>query len=612
MAKRSVETAWKLLVDGYLPFVRERAGRINPDLPDPPGSRPNPIPAVAVAVVSLEPGFEQTAALGVRSLQAPHPVDQHTAFPLASLSKPFASTTVALLMAERQRRQPSGETLAWPGCVPGLSIPRTLSYANLFAHRSGLPDHAGDLLEDLGFDRRTILDRLGKLALNPIDRYAYTNFGLTAAAVRADELAGEAWEDLADRLLYRKLDMRSTSSRFDVFRQRENRTWGHRRGDDGRFFTGTQRNPDAQSPAGGVTSSPHDLLAWMKLQLGDSEVLRKAGLDSFTWIEQTHRRYLPNESYGYGWNVQTDDKGRASMLSHSGAFDMGAGTSVTLWPQEKLGIVALTNAEPTGAAEALCAGFRQLLEDDRLTVEQLQSRKLPSREHPDRQLTFLANVADSMRAQLRPPRRDAGQPAPGAPFAFEGTYASDFYGEARFAVEHSSLVLYLGRKTADFDNRSVLRPTSAPNVFVYDSQGEFGARNSRVEFMRGDGTGPDRVRLWNLFATYPQSLDPPGNGVCPLDGVIRAWSVVCTEPGTVSLAMMRPGDPTTYMYPAAKVVIGTNRFADADIEVRAGDRIGFRTDRELNIHVKQPGDIVTSLDFEIDREGIFTRVRGGA
>ena len=98
MAKRSVETAWHLLVDGYLPFVRERAGRINPDLPDPPGTGPNPIPAIAVAVVSLEPGFEQTAALGVRSLQAPRPIDQHTAFPLASLSEPFASTTVALLM----------------------------------------------------------------------------------------------------------------------------------------------------------------------------------------------------------------------------------------------------------------------------------------------------------------------------------------------------------------------------------------------------------------------------------------------------------------------------------------------------------------------------------
>ena len=115
MPKRSVETAWKLLVDGYLPFVRERAGCINPDLPDPPGRDPNWIPAIAVAVDSLEHKFEQAAALGVRSLQAPHPVNQHTAIPLASLSKPLASTTVALLVAERQGQRPKGTRVVGRG-----------------------------------------------------------------------------------------------------------------------------------------------------------------------------------------------------------------------------------------------------------------------------------------------------------------------------------------------------------------------------------------------------------------------------------------------------------------------------------------------------------------
>ena len=155
MPKRSVEPAWKLLVDGYLPFVRERAGCINP-------TRRILLagiqldPAIAVAVDSLEHKFEQAAALGVRSLQAPHPVDQHTAFPLASLSKPLASTTVALLVAERQGQRP--KELAWSDEVRRLWITRKLTYANLFSHRSGLPDHAGDLLEDLGFDRDAILD----------------------------------------------------------------------------------------------------------------------------------------------------------------------------------------------------------------------------------------------------------------------------------------------------------------------------------------------------------------------------------------------------------------------------------------------------------------------
>ena len=45
------------------------------------------------------------------------------------------------------------------------------------------PGHAGDMLEDLGHDRRYVLERLRQLPLDPFRiSYAYTNFGLTAAA----------------------------------------------------------------------------------------------------------------------------------------------------------------------------------------------------------------------------------------------------------------------------------------------------------------------------------------------------------------------------------------------------------------------------------------------
>ena len=96
-----------------------------------------------------------------------------------------------------------------------------------------------------------------------------------------------------------------------------------------------------------------------------------------------------------------------------------------------------------------------------------------------------------------------------------------------------------------------------------------------------------------------------------LDGVIRAWSVVCTTPGAVSLTVIHEGDPAIYTFPAVNVVIGTNRFANANIEIRAGDRIGFQSNAEPNTYQQQLGANVTSLDFEIDREGTFIRVHGG-
>ncbi|MGW0394295.1 hypothetical protein ACWDYJ_26090 [Streptomyces sp. NPDC003042] len=54
--------------------------------------------------------------------------------------------------------------------------------------------------------------------------------------------------------------------------------------------------------------------------------------------------------------VSYDDAGRL-RLSHSGAFDLGANTNVTMLPLEKLGIVVLTNAAPTGLADAMALDF---------------------------------------------------------------------------------------------------------------------------------------------------------------------------------------------------------------------------------------------------------------
>ena len=48
------------------------------------------------------------------------------------------------------------------------------------------------------------------------------------------------------------------------------------------------------------------------------------------------------------------------------------------------------------------------------------------------------------------------------------------------------------------------------------------------------------------------------------------------------------------------------------VEVRAGDQIGFRSSAQPDTHRQQLGGNVTSLDFEIDREGTFTRVRDRA
>ena len=59
-------------------------------------------------------------------------------------------------------------------------VTREITIRDFYAHRSGLPDHAGDLLEDIGFSRAQVLYRLRFQKPDTSFRsgYAYTNVGL--------------------------------------------------------------------------------------------------------------------------------------------------------------------------------------------------------------------------------------------------------------------------------------------------------------------------------------------------------------------------------------------------------------------------------------------------
>ena len=146
------------------------------------------IPGMAVAVVH---GGKTLYAkgFGVKDVNRPaddpaNKVDPDTVFQLASVSKPIGATVVAHQVSQNAISwdTPVVDKLPWFALADPAAT-RMVTVGDLYSHRSGLPDHAGDQLEDLGYDRRYILERLRLLPLAPFRiSYAYTNFGLTAAA----------------------------------------------------------------------------------------------------------------------------------------------------------------------------------------------------------------------------------------------------------------------------------------------------------------------------------------------------------------------------------------------------------------------------------------------
>ena len=406
------------------------------------------VPGMAVAVVH---GGEIVFAkgYGVREVGRADPVDADTVFQLASVSKPIGATVVA--------EEVGKGTVDWTTPVaehlPDFAladpyVTQNVTIADMYSHRSGLPNHGGDDLEDLGYDQQQIFERLRLLPLNPFRAvYNYTNYGLTASAESVAAAAGTDWSTLSARNIYTPLGMSSASSDFAAFQANPNHAAGHAPIEAGGYAATYVRDPDGQSPAGGMSGSVTDVAKWMTMvqaggkapdgtQLVDAEALRAAltpvmrGADGSPTPKQVDARA---SFYGLGFGVGNDGTGRV-RLSHSGAFAAGAGTTVMMIPNLDLGIVVLVNAAGDGTAESVTASFADVAEFGAPQYDWLTAF---------RGLFAPTNAPEGELVEQTPP----ADPAPAAPnSAYIGTYQNDYFGPITVSESGGGLVLTAGPK----------------------------------------------------------------------------------------------------------------------------------------------------------------------
>ncbi|MFY9984786.1 MAG: serine hydrolase [Chthoniobacterales bacterium] len=404
------------------------------------------VPGLAIAVV-FQDQVTYAAGFGVRDVNTREPVNVDTVFQLASLSKAIGSTVVAELVGEGK--------ISWDSKISDIDpnfamydpwVTREITIRDFYEHRSGLPAYAGDSLEVLGFNREQILHRLRYQKSNTSFRshFAYTNFGVTEAAVAAAKAYNLTWEDAAEQTLYQPLGMSSTSSRYADFSARTNKASGHVLV-DGKWAQKYKRDPDPQSPAGGVSSSVNDLAKWMRLQLADGQFEGRRIVDEKALAETHSPEILIGSNpqnglpmfYGLGWFVSYDQAGR-SLLWHNGIFTSGAATIVELVPSEHLGIVVLTNAFPPGVGEGLAFTFTDVALYGKATQDWLAFFK-----------KVYANVAalGVGTDYSKPPAAPASALATGA---YVGTYTNNFYGEIQIIEQGDGLAIVEGPSKLTF------------------------------------------------------------------------------------------------------------------------------------------------------------------
>ena len=419
------------------------------------------VPGIAIAIVKdgrvvLEQGF------GLREIGKPDPVDAHTLFAIASNTKAFTAASLAML-ADAQKLSLDDrviEHLPW-FAMSDAYVTREMRVRDLLVHRSGLGLGAGDMLfwPATTYTTEEVVRRLRDVPLKTSFRsaYAYDNILYAVAGLVIEQASGQRYADFVRERIFAPLGMSETRINSESLAGAADIAVGHAKFD----FTALKPVPamswSNNSAAGGIYSNVHDLTRWVRMQLDGGAMAQAAdGKEQRLFSAERQREMwslitpipiakpivpelaptMPNFfGYGEGWFVG-DYRGR-KLVWHTGGWP-GMVSRITLVPEEKLGIIVLTNQEVGAAYSALTYG---ILDDYLLAADQ---------PHPDWVAAYAAAVEKTQsRAdegwQKHVAARDATSKPSLALEKYAGTYRDVWYGDIVIAQERGKLVMRFSR-----------------------------------------------------------------------------------------------------------------------------------------------------------------------
>lgn len=327
------------------------------------------VPGVGVAIVKdgkvlLAKGY------GIKKMGESDPVNENTLFLIASNSKAFTATSLAILVEEGKLKWEDKVTRYLPWFkMSDDYVTAHLTVRDLLVHHSGLPAYAGDvmLFPPASYSRREILDKLQYIPLKYDFRttYAYDNILYVAAGELVSAVSGMSWEDFVKSRIFSQVGMKESISRYSELKSKNNFAWSHARSDGKVQVVENFRDRnigDAGDAAGGICSNATDMANWLITQL-DSGRTPKGGkifepaTTKELWKVVRPMPITPLPDYlkpaqqsfwGYALGFRAYNYGKYKVVGHGGAL-RGFVSQIAMVPELKLGIAVLTNQQSTGA-----------------------------------------------------------------------------------------------------------------------------------------------------------------------------------------------------------------------------------------------------------------------
>ena len=405
------------------------------------------VPGAAVVIVKGDE-VVYIKGHGVRTAGTKEPVTPNTLFAIASSTKPFTSTAIAMLADDGK--------LSWDDPVRKhieffkLADPladEQVTLRDLATHRTGLVGHPF-LWYGSPWSREEAIRRLGRVPLDKPFRssFEYQNLMYITAGIAAGNANKSTWEELLQKRIFDPLGMTSANFSISEAMKVADRASPHAK-KVGKIEKIDWVNFDTNGPAGSINATIRDMAQWVRFQLGDGTFGNKRLLSSRRFAElhspqiviplldsgesAFSREANPETnmmSYGLGWFIQ-DYRGRL-LVHHGGSID-GWRCQVYLLPKEKIGLAILSNLGDTHFPEAV---GNSLL--DHLLAA-------PKKDWNTLLIEMDKKGEAAMETQLK--KRDAERHKHTKPSRELASYMGDFenpaYGTAKVSLEDGSLVV---------------------------------------------------------------------------------------------------------------------------------------------------------------------------
>ncbi|HXI92716.1 MAG TPA: serine hydrolase [Blastocatellia bacterium] len=400
------------------------------------------VPGLAIAIVKNDQ-IVFAKGYGVRKLGDTSAVDEKTLFAIGSSSKAFTSASIAMLVDDGKLKLDDPATKYLPGFqLFDPYVTRELTVRDLLCHRSGL--ERGDFLwYGTSYSRDEIVRRVRYLkpTWSLRSMFGYQNIMYLAAGQIVAGVSGKTWDDFIRDRIFKPLGMTSSSTSINDLKNADDVATPHAK-IEGKVEIIPWRNIDNIAPAGSINSNVVDMAQWVRLQLGEGvykgQRLISSGGAKEMHTAQTVIRMDPPWTlfysdahflnYGLGWFLH-DHRGR-KVVEHGGNID-GMSALVAMIPEEKLGLVILTNLNGTPLTSAIANRVYDLY------------LGVPPRDYSaDLLKNYNALLEQGKQAQKKiEESRVKGTSPTLALDKYAGAYKDEMYGDAKVAVQNGKLVL---------------------------------------------------------------------------------------------------------------------------------------------------------------------------